>query len=85
MISTHIVATVCSVVSGGSYHDALSCNSKSQFSPTSVQKGMVFFFVVFVSAQRLVARQLPTETIDRRSIPKDNGRKNRHVSIGLQK
>ena len=41
MDSTHIVAKVCSVLCGGSCHDAFSCNSKSQYSPTSVQK--VFF------------------------------------------
>ena len=45
MNSTHSVATVCSVVCGGSYHDALSCNSKSQYSPTSLQKGMVCFLL----------------------------------------
>jgi len=40
------------------------------------------FFVVFVSAQRLAARQLPTENIDQCLIGKDNGRKKRYVSVG---
>ena len=76
MNSTHIVAKVCSVLCGGSLSWCLPCIRKSQYSTNFCAK----WLVVFVSGQRLVARQLPTETIDRRLIPKDNGKKQPQIT-----